>query len=134
MKLMIFSFIFVFITGCSSAPPPPQFPKGAETIVNKANVLDKKIGVIKNAGENGKWNITESIYIDKNNSIQAINNDLVQLNYLLDHANKITLEGCLESIKKMEILIKLSRNTENIMLNETDKNYCSSIVTANFEK
>ena len=128
----IYLSLILLLSGCSSPPEPMPFPKGMDVAINKVSV-EKTIGTIKNTKDNGNWHVTESIYIDKN-TIQSTTSDLIKINYLLDHAKKITLYGCLESIKKMEIFIKLSRNTENIILNELDINYCSSIVTAKFEK
>ncbi|MFQ1000015.1 hypothetical protein [Gilliamella sp. BG6] len=128
----IYLSLILLLSGCSSPPEPATFPKGKDVAVNKVS-MEKTVGTIQNTKDNGNWRVTESIYIDKN-TIQSTTSDLIKINYLLDHADKITLDGCLESIKKMEIFIKLSRNTENITLNESDKNYCSSIVTAKFEK
>ncbi|OCG69500.1 hypothetical protein A9G43_00850 [Gilliamella sp. Occ3-1] len=124
------------LSGCSSPPEPVPFPRGKDVAVNKISV-EKTVGTIKNTKDNGNWCVTESIYIDKN-TIQSTTSDLIKINYLLDHADKITLHGKLELIQRIQTFIKLSRNTTNIVLVPEcfnfNQNYCSSRVTATFEK
>lgn len=124
------------LSGCSYPPEPVPFPRGKDVAVNKISV-EKTIGTIKNTKDNGNWCVTESIYIDKN-TIQSTTSDLIKINYLLDHADKITLHGKLELIQRIQTFIKLSRNTTNIVLVPEcfnfNQNYCSSRVTATFEK
>lgn len=126
--------IILLLSGCSSPPEPVPFPKGKDVAVNKVSV-EKTVRTIKNT-KDGNWRVTESIYIDKN-TIQSTTSDLIKINYLLDHADKITLHGEFELIQRIQTFIKLSRNTTNIVLVPecfNNQNYCSSIVTATFEK
>ncbi|MCX8589116.1 MULTISPECIES: hypothetical protein [unclassified Gilliamella] len=128
----IYLSLILLLSGCSSPPEPAPFPKGKDVSVNKVSNIEKIVGTIKNTNDNGSWHVTESIYIDKN-TIQSTTTDLIKINYVLDHADKITLKGEFESIQRMQTFIKLSRNT-NVVLVPDCYNYCSSIVTAIFEK
>lgn len=131
----IYLSLILLLSGCSSPPEPAPFPRGKDVAVNKVSV-EKTVGTIKNTKDNGNWRVTESIYIDKN-TIQSTTSDLIKINYLLDHADKITLHGEFELIQRIQTFIKLSRNTTNIVLVPecfNNQNYCSSIVTATFEK
>lgn len=130
----IYLSLILLLSGCSSPPEPAPFPKGNDVAVNKVSNIEKTVGTIKNTKDNGSWHVTESIYIDKN-TIQSTTTDLIKINYVLDHADKITLKGEFESIQRMQTFIKLSRNTtNNVVLVPDCYNYCSSIVTATFEK
>ncbi|MCX8680293.1 hypothetical protein J3U22_11795 [Gilliamella sp. B2865] len=129
----IYLSLILLLSGCSSPPEPAPFPKGNDVAVNKVSNIEKTVGTIKNTKDNGNWHVTESIYIDKN-TIQSTTTDLIKINYVLDHADKITLKGEFESIQRMQTFIKLSRNTTNVVLVPDCYNYCSSIVTAIFEK
>lgn len=129
----IYLSLILLLSGCSSPPEPAPFPKGKDVAVNKVSNIEKTVGTIKNTKDNGSWHVTESIYIDKN-TIQSTTTDLIKINYVLDHADKITLKGEFESIQRMQTFIKLSRNTTNVVLVPDCYNYCSSIVTATFEK
>ena len=129
----IYLSLILLLSGCSSPPEPAPFPKGNDVAVNKISNIEKTVGTIKNTKDNGSWHVTESIYIDKN-TIQSTTTDLIKINYVLDHADKITLKGEFESIQRMQTFIKLSRNTTNVVLVPDCYKYCSSIVTAIFEK
>lgn len=129
----IYLSLILLLSGCSSPPEPAPFPKGKDVAVNKVSNIEKTVGTIKNTKDNGSWHVTESIYIDKN-TIQSTTTDLIKINYVLDHADKITLKGEFESIQRMQTFIRLSRNTTNVVLVPDCYNYCSSIVTATFEK
>lgn len=129
----IYLSLILLLSGCSSPPSPAPFPKGNDVAVNKVSNIEKTVGTIKNTKDNGSWHVTESIYIDKN-TIQSTTTDFIKINYVLDHADKITLKGEFESIQRMQTFIKLSRNTTNVVLVPDCYNYCSSIVTAIFEK
>lgn len=136
MQFIYLSLIILLLSSCSSPPPPVPFPETEEEIINNINYPKKTTRVIKNSSDDSYWSISESIYFDKNNSIQSTTSDLIKINYLLDHADKIILKGGAKSIQRMKTFIILSRNTDNIILVPEcfSENYCSPIVNATFEK
>lgn len=132
MRFLIIVCICI-CSGCSSPPPPTPFPTTEEININ--HIEPKRTsGTIKNS-DNNNWIVFETIYIDSDNSIQSTTSDLINLNYLLDHADKITLEGEFNLIKQLKTFITFRHpDIEISLIPNCFVNYCSFLVNSTFKK
>lgn len=116
MKSIFIFILILFISGCSSPPPPVEYPSDAKP--EKFDLLKSPTSnkVIKNSSKIG-WDITTYVNFDDNNNLHSFIYNELELSYLLGNSDEIIISGSPLLMEKINNYLNLNNYDSKISYN-----------------